>query len=72
MLDHFELPYQTRVGQEKVELDKKLDDLVKFKLTKTYAELDPMERERLNVQTFLMTAYSGILGERIANFGRSK
>jgi hypothetical protein len=53
---------------EKAELDEKLTKLREFLSTKTFAGLDEAERDRLKVQASYMTAYSRVLGERIAAF----
>jgi uncharacterized protein len=64
-------PHQERVVAEKKELDEKLGKLKEFCFgsdTKIFASLDPHERDRLERQYDAMKLYSGILGERIANF----
>jgi len=53
-------PHQQRVVTEKEELDEKLAKLKAF--------LDDAEKERLQRQADHMNAYSGVLGERIAEF----
>jgi hypothetical protein len=60
--------YQERVVQEKAELDAKREKLGAWKNTAAFAALPWQEQERLNTQGHLMTAYSAVLGERIAAF----
>lgn len=62
------LDYQQRVVDEKQELDAKREKLGAFKNTDNFAALPWQEQERLNTQGHLMTAYSAVLGERIAAF----
>jgi hypothetical protein len=64
-------PHQDRLARivdEKNELDAKREKLGEFKNTAYYAILDWQEQERINTQGHLMTAYSAVLGERIAAF----
>lgn len=61
-------PHQTRVVTEKSELDEKLGKLRGFLSTDVFAELPNDEQERLQLQADHMTAYSNVLGERIAAF----
>jgi len=61
-------PHQQRVVDEKRELDEKREKLGRFKNSDVFAELMWQEQERLNTQAHIMTMYSAILGERIANF----
>lgn len=61
--------YQQRVIDEKTELDAKRENLGAFKNTNFFVELPWQEQERLNTQAHLMTAYSAVLGARIAAFG---
>lgn len=60
--------YQQRVINEKIELDARREKLGEFKNTKQFIMLPWQEQERMNTQAHLMTAYSAVLGERIANF----
>jgi hypothetical protein len=60
--------WQQRVIDEKAELDAKRERLGAWKNTDAFAALPWQEQERLNTQAHLMTAYSAVLGERIANF----
>lgn len=60
--------WQQRVIDEKIELDARREKLGEFKNTKQFTMLPWQERERMNTQAHLMTAYSAVLGERIANF----
>lgn len=61
-------PFQQRVIDEKNALDEKREKLGEFKNTDAFARLPWQEQERLNTQGHLMTAYSAVLGERIAQF----
>ncbi len=61
-------PHQQRVVDEKTELDEKRQKLGEFKSTDLFASLPWQEQERLNTQAHIMTMYSSVLGERIANF----
>ena len=59
-------PYQERVVEEKMALDKKIEALNAFlKEPKTTCLI---ELERLQRQLVVMDEYSGVLGERIAHF----
>ena len=60
--------WQQRVIDEKIELDARREKLGEFKNTKQFIMLPLQEQERMNTQAHLMTAYSAVLGERIANF----
>lgn len=59
--------YRQRLIDEKNELDKKLEALIKFKYTESFNNLWHGEKERLTTQCHLMCAYSAILGARIIN-----
>lgn len=61
-------PFQQRVVDEKAELDERLEKLVLFSNTATYATLPLAEQERMNTQRHLMCALSAVLGARIAAF----
>lgn len=61
-------PHQQRVVIEKADLDEKLTKLRAFFGTETFANLDDAEMERLQRQADHMSAYSEVLGERIAAF----
>lgn len=61
-------PHHQRVVDEKRGLDEKREALGRFKNTDAFASLGWQEQERLNTQAHIMTMYSAILGERIANF----
>lgn len=64
------LPHQQRVIDEKAELDKKHEALVKFrKESPIFANLPFDEQLLLVHQSCLMAQYSSVLGERIAKFG---
>ena len=62
-------PHQQRVVDEKQDLDLRIARLDEFmRRNPTFTTLDAPERDRLEIQLDLMRDYSGILGERIANF----
>ena len=61
-------PHQQRVVAEKMDLDEKLVKLVAFAKTDIYSGLSEAERKRMDRQARAMTAYSIVLGERIASF----
>lgn len=60
--------FQCRVKAEKADLDSKRDKLQSFIKGDVYRTLGEVEQSRLNLQLDAMTAYSNILGERIAAF----
>lgn len=60
--------YQQRVIDEKADLDAKREKLVAFTHSDAFAALPFLEQERMNTQAHLMTAYSGVLADRIAAF----
>lgn len=60
--------WQQRVIDEKNELDARREKLGEFKNTNQFIMLPWHEQERITTQAHLMTAYSAVLGERIANF----
>jgi hypothetical protein len=62
------LPHQIRVVAEKRELDERLQRLVAFMGTATFAELPEAERARMTRQRDVMTELSAVLGERIDAF----
>lgn len=62
------LPHQIRVVAEKRELDERLQRLVAFMGTATFAELPEAERARMTRQHNLMQQLSAVLGERIDAF----
>ena len=62
-------PHQQRVLDEKQDLDLRIARLDEFmRRNPTFTTLDAPERDRLEIQLDMMRDYSGILGERIANF----
>ena len=62
-------PHQQRVLDEKQDLDLRIARLDEFmRRNPAFTTLDAPERDRLEIQLDLMRDYSGILGERIANF----
>lgn len=58
--------HQKRVIAEKNALDENLNKLRAFIETSLYQQLDSGEQECLSRQQLIMTAYSQVLGERIA------
>lgn len=60
------MSYQQRLTDEKTELDAKLEKLYSFLATDTFNSLDEAEQDRLRLQAEYMTAYSGVLSERLA------
>jgi hypothetical protein len=65
-------PHQERVVVEKSELDVKIKALTAFTHGTIFPTLDPAEQMRLKVQLDHMTAYSNVLGERIAAFPKGE
>lgn len=61
-------PWQQRVVDEKVELDKKREALLKFIRSGEYEKLDVRTRELMQEQWEAMTWYSVILSSRILHF----
>jgi hypothetical protein len=64
--------YQERVVAEKHELDSKIEKLDRFVKSDIYNTVPPPERVRLVMQLHYMKGYSGVLAERIINFGDHK
>ena len=60
--------YQERIVEEKKGLDKKLNSLSDFFLTKTFESLKDADKELLINQELAMMKYSRILDERITRF----
>lgn len=60
--------FQQRVIDEKKELDEKRGKLSSFLTTDIFRHLPGTERERLLRQSYLMSQYSIVLGERIGAF----
>jgi hypothetical protein len=60
--------WKQRVIDEKAELDERRRKLGEFKDTEAFCRLPWEEQERMNTQGHLMTAYSAVLGARIAEF----
>ncbi len=60
--------WQQRIIDEKTLLDERREKLGEIKNTRLFVALPWQEQEQLNTQAHLMTAYSAVLGERIANF----
>ncbi len=60
--------YQQRVIDEKRELDERLARLTGFFATPIFAKLPFLEQDRMKRQAAYMSAYSSVLGERIADF----
>lgn len=63
-------PYQQRVIDEKRELDAKREKLGEFKNTDAFARLPWQAQELLNTQGHIMTMYSAVLSERLAQFNK--
>ena len=61
-------PHEQRVVDEKMELDAKLQKLLTFHGSATFAGLPDAEQDRLIRQSVVMGDYSAVLGERIAAF----
>nr|UVX89040.1 MAG: hypothetical protein [Bacteriophage sp.] len=63
------LPHQQRVVDEQTELEGKLKALREFiRLNRVFDTLPSEERTLLKTQMDLMSAYSNVLGLRIARF----
>lgn len=58
-------PHQQRVVDERDELGKRLEKLLKFIGTEQYSGLPELERALLIAQMHHMTAYHGVLNTRI-------
>ena len=61
-------PHQKRVVAEKADLEGKIERLTNFLGTERFASLDADEQDRMRRQLGHMSAYSAVLGERIAAF----
>lgn len=61
-------PHQSRVVEEKKNLDERGNKLEQFMLSAQFTTLPAAERERMKRQLEIMGEYSEILGERIAAF----
>lgn len=61
--------FQQRVIEEKRELDEKIQNIDAFLKTELFLSLPYAERLRINNQAWVMSLYSGILGDRIEAFG---
>lgn len=61
--------YQSRVIEEKQELDFKLTKIHAFISSQQFQAVNQAEQERLKRQFQAMSTYSQVLGERIAAFG---
>ncbi len=61
-------PHQQRVVDEKNQLEDKIDKLSGFLHSDLSKNLDEHEQLRMVTQLNIMTAYSGILLQRIMNF----
>lgn len=61
-------PHQTRVVDEKTQLDEKLDKLLDFLHTSLFETLPQAEQNRLKLQSMIMAAYSEVLRQRIGAF----
>ena len=60
--------FQTRVVEEKKELDDKVEKLAAFLQTDMFGNLPDEEQARMTRQKEAMSEYSNVLGERIAAF----
>lgn len=58
--------FKERLIQERSDLDDKLNKLLSFLMSETFEELSPIEQTLLEVQAYVMKAYSKVLAERIA------
>lgn len=61
-------PFEARVIGEKSELDVRIFALNQFIDSPLFVDVDPMEKDRLQIQAVYMKMYSDILGSRIAAF----
>lgn len=57
--------FKTRLLEEKQQLDEKIEKLDAFFETETFQNIDAKQQSLLNVQSFIMKAYSQVLLERI-------
>jgi hypothetical protein len=62
-------PWQTRVLEEKSELDEKVRRLIAFRKGELWVNVDPREQLLLVRQEAHMERYASVLGERIALWG---
>ena len=62
-------PYQTRVVEEKAELDAKMDKLTSFIDTQFFGKCSQAEQELLVEQLHHMGNYTAVLAKRIRLFG---
>ena len=60
--------FQTRVVEEKKELDDKIEKLSTFLQTDMFGSLPDVEQARMTRQKRAMKEYSKVLGERITSF----
>ena len=60
--------YQSRVMDEKAELDGRIERLDAFLKSASGSKLEEDEHERMSAQLKAMVAYSNILGMRIGRF----
>lgn len=60
--------YQQRVVDEQVELDTKVQSLVKFMATDAFQLVSSRQRQLLKAQYHAMSLYNDILLQRIENF----
>lgn len=61
-------PYQTRVLEEKADLDAKLTRLLSFVSSEKFGAVSPEQRILLRLQADTMSLYSNILSARIQAF----
>ena len=62
------MTYQQRLMDEKLELDKKLTKLISFFDSQWFFTLPEAEKNRMEMQSYMMKEYSSILNERIKDF----
>ena len=62
------LPYQQRVVEEQLELDKKLNALSEFIWSDQYLEINENQQYLLGLQSSFMRQYSEVLTKRILDF----
>ena len=62
------LPYQQRVVEEQLKLDKKRNALSKFILSNQYLEINENQQYLLGLQSSFMRQYSEVLTKRILDF----
>lgn len=61
-------PHQQRVINEKAELDARLESLLNFLNSETFAGLPEAEQARMRCQSFFMRGLASVLADRISAF----